>query len=65
VEEGRPEIVLKLEKPLAGKPRLNTEPAWGGVGAAFQPSPFPLTMDAATDKLQGLKLTPCAPVRSR
>jgi len=56
-----PEIVLKLDKALTGKPELNTVIQFEGVPSAFSKEPFLLTMDAATMKLQGLKITPCAP----
>jgi hypothetical protein len=62
-----PEIRLKLDKPLAGKPQLNSEIHWEGVPSAFTPSPFLLTMDTETAKIDGLKSAPCgaAPVRKK
>lgn len=61
------EISLKLvdtdDKPLAltGKPELNTEVQWEGVPNAFSKEPFLLTMNTEKGKIQGLKVTPCAP----
>ncbi len=54
------EIRLKLDKPLAGKPDLETEFQWEGVPSAFSREPFLLTMDVETGKILGLKTTPCA-----
>lgn len=58
----RPEIRLKLEKALAGKPEAGSELRWEGVPTAFAPDPFLLTMDAETAKVQGLKLAACTAV---
>jgi len=54
------EIRLKLDKPLAGKPELNQEFQWEGVGTAFTKDPFLLTMDTESTKIDGLKTSPCA-----
>jgi tetratricopeptide (TPR) repeat protein len=60
------EILLKLDKPLTGKPETGTEFQWEGVPSAFSASPFLLTMDTATATLQGLQSAPCAvPVRKK
>lgn len=56
------EIMLKLDKPLAGKPELNASFQWEGVPSAFTKEPFLLTMDAETSKLQGLPVAPCATI---
>ena len=55
----RPEITLKLDAPLSGKPELNTEFHWEGVPTEFTKEPFVLTMTVEKDKLDGLKITPC------
>jgi hypothetical protein len=55
------EITLKLSKPLTGKPDANSEFQWEGVPAAFTKDPFMLTMDTESDKVEGLKSSPCAP----
>jgi hypothetical protein len=55
----RPEITLKLDKPLTGKAELQMDVQWEGVPSAFTREPFMLTMDAAKDKVDGLKTTPC------
>ena len=60
-----PEITLKLEAALTGKPELNQEFHWEGVPTAFTKDPFMLTMDTPKDKLEGLKTTPCAPAVTR
>jgi hypothetical protein len=60
-----PEITLKLDAPLKGKPEAGADIQFNGVPAAFVKDPFMLTMDSAKDKIDGLTLTPCAaaPVR--
>jgi hypothetical protein len=58
-----PEIALKLDKPLTGKPEPGTELRWEGVPSAFSANPFLLTMDTEIAKVQGLKTTSCAPAR--
>ena len=55
----QPEITLKLDEPLTGKPDLNTEFHWKGVPSAFTKEPFMLTMDTEKTTVEGLKLTPC------
>lgn len=55
-----PEITLKLDAALTGKPELNQEFHWEGVPTAFSKDPFMLTMDTPKEKLEGLKTTPCA-----
>ncbi len=60
------EILLKLDKPLTGKPETGTEFQWQGVPSAFSASPFLLTMDTDAATLQGLRSAPCAvPVRKK
>jgi hypothetical protein len=54
------EITLKLDKPLAGKPEVNTELQWEGVPVAFTKSAFMLTMETDAAKIEGLKTTACA-----
>jgi tetratricopeptide (TPR) repeat protein len=59
------EIALKLDKPLAGKPEPGAEFHWEGLPTAFTASPFLLTMDTDSAKIQGLKTTPCGTPASR
>jgi tetratricopeptide (TPR) repeat protein len=59
------EISLKLDKPLTGKPETGVELRWEGVPSAFTSSPFLLTMDTETAKVQGLKTTPCGAPRKK
>jgi hypothetical protein len=54
-----PEISLKLDAPLTGKPE-GGEIQWEGVPSAFSQDPFLLTMDTEKAKIEGLKSTPCA-----
>ncbi len=61
----RPEVLLKLEKPLAGKPETPGEIHWTGIAKAFSQEPFLLTMEVETSKVEGLKLTPCQPLPNR
>ncbi|MEO8026776.1 MAG: hypothetical protein ABI823_09890 [Bryobacteraceae bacterium] len=58
-----PEIVLKLDKPLAGKPELQSQMRWEGVATSFTKDPFTLTMDVDSKKIEGLETTPCTPAR--
>jgi hypothetical protein len=57
----RPEIALKLDAALTGKPEAGAEIQWEGVPSAFTKDPaFLLTMDTEKAKIEGLKVTPCA-----
>jgi hypothetical protein len=64
-QPARAEITLKLDKALSGKPELNTEVRWEGVPSAFTREPFMLTMDAETNRIVGLKITPCTVRKAR
>jgi hypothetical protein len=56
----QPEVILKLEKPLSGKPDPEaTEIKWSGVAKSFAKDPFLLTVETDASKLERLKLTPC------
>src|SRR5262249_43280995 len=55
----QPEITLKLDKPLTGKPALQTDVQWEGIPSAFTREPFMLTMDAVAGKVEGLKISAC------
>ena len=55
-----PEITLKLETPLTGKPEAGAEIEWEGVPSAFTATPFMLTMDTENAKISNLQVTPCA-----
>jgi len=55
------EIILKLAKPLAGKPEPGAELRWEGVAVAFTKNPFLLTMETEPDKISGLDVSPCTP----
>jgi hypothetical protein len=57
------EILLKLDKPLNGKPEVPADIQFEGIPSAFTPSPFLLTMDTEVAKVTGLKDSPCAPSR--
>jgi hypothetical protein len=60
------EILLKLDKPLAGKPEPNAEIHWSGAPVAFNKTPFLLTMETEVTNIEGLTTTPCAaPPRKR
>jgi hypothetical protein len=59
-----PEITLKLDAPLTGKPEIGTEIEFEGVPSAFTKDPFMLTMDVEKAKITGLKMSaPPAPAR--
>lgn len=54
-----PEITLKLETALTGKPEIGSNLKFVGVGDAFAASPFMLTLTVDKDKIQDLQMTPC------
>jgi hypothetical protein len=54
------EIALKFETALAGKPEIGSNIKFVAVADAYTPTPFLLTMTAEKDKVQDLKLSPCA-----
>jgi hypothetical protein len=58
-QNGREEVVLKLERPMTGKPELGTELHWTGVATAFSKDPFLLTMDVEPSNVKNLTLSPC------
>jgi hypothetical protein len=55
------EITLVLDTPLTGKPETGQTIQWNGVPKSFTKDPFMLTMETEKDKIEGLKITPCAP----
>lgn len=57
------EILLRLDKPLAGKPEAGSQFRWEGVARAFTKDPFLLTMDVETVKITGLTARACMPRR--
>jgi hypothetical protein len=59
------EIALKLDKPLAGAPELQSEFHWEGVPTEFTASPFLLTMETETAKIAELKTAACSPAPVR
>jgi tetratricopeptide (TPR) repeat protein len=64
-EASEPEVLLKLEKPLPGKPEAGSKFRWEAVAVAFTANPFLLTMEAEADKIHGLELMSCTPVPGR
>jgi len=60
-----PELTIKLETALTGKPETGKEIEFNGVPTAFSKDPFMLTMtvDSAKEKIDGLTITPCAAPR--
>ncbi|HKX00033.1 MAG TPA: hypothetical protein VJN43_19985 [Bryobacteraceae bacterium] len=55
-----PEVTLKLDAALSGKPETGAQIQWEGVPSAFTKEPFMLTMDTEKAKVEGLKVSPCA-----
>jgi hypothetical protein len=55
----QPEITLRLDKALNGKPELNLPIHWEGAPSAFAREPFMLAMDSEAGKIEGLKTVPC------
>jgi hypothetical protein len=60
-QNARPEVLLKLEKPLTGRPELGGEIRWTGTASAFSRRPFLLTMETQASQFEGLRLSPCQP----
>ena len=56
-----PEVLLKLDKSLVGKPELGKEVHWTGVATSFSKEPFLLTMATELSQIEGLSLSPCLP----
>jgi hypothetical protein len=54
-----PEITLKLDAALKGKPEIGGDIQFNGVPMSFAKEPFMLTMDTAKDKIDGLTLSTC------
>jgi hypothetical protein len=59
----RPEVLLKLEKPLTGKPEIGAEIRWTGVPRAFSKEPFLVTIETEPVKIEEVRLSPCQPPR--
>lgn len=59
-----PEVTLKLDAPLTGKPETGGEIQFNGEPVAFSKDPLMLTMSTSKDKIDGLTVTPCAPPRA-
>ena len=51
-----PEVTLKLETPLTGKPKLGGEVEFEGVPTAFSKDPFMLTFETEKAKISGLEV---------
>jgi tetratricopeptide (TPR) repeat protein len=61
-----PEVTLKLDTPLTGKPEVGCEIEFEGVPAAFTADPFNITFDVERAKIEGLKVQAApAPVRKK
>jgi hypothetical protein len=57
----RPEVLLKLEKPLTGKPEIGGEIRWTGVPRGFSKEPFLVTMETEPAKIEDVRLSTCQP----
>jgi hypothetical protein len=55
-----PEITLKLDAALTGKPTPGETIEFDAVPRAFSKEPFMLTMETEKSKITGLKVEPCA-----
>lgn len=58
-----PEVTLKLDAPLTGKPKVGTQLEFQGVPTTFSREPFMVTMDTEKAKLTGLEMEAPTPVR--
>jgi tetratricopeptide (TPR) repeat protein len=60
-DDTTPEVTLKLDTPLKGKPATGVDITYeGAVAKAFTASPFNLTMEMEQAKIDGLEKSPCA-----
>jgi hypothetical protein len=59
-DDTTPEVTLKLDVPIKGKPTPGDISWDGAVAKAFAANPFNLTMEMETAKIQGLEKTACA-----
>jgi len=66
-DDTTPEVTLKLDTPLRGKPVPGDISFEGAVAKAFTATPFNLTMEIETAKIQGLEKGACgaAPPRKK
>jgi tetratricopeptide (TPR) repeat protein len=61
-DDTTPEVTLKLDTPIKGKPTAGVDITWdGAVAKAFTAAPFNLTMEMEQAKIEGLEKTACAP----
>jgi tetratricopeptide (TPR) repeat protein len=60
-----PEVTLKLDAPLTGKPDLGEQIEFEGVPTAFTPDPFMVTFDVEKAKIKGLSVKPAGPVSTK
>jgi hypothetical protein len=51
-----PEVTLKLDTPLKGKPEPGCDMEFEGIPTAFQPDPFMVSFDVEAAKIKGLKV---------
>jgi TolA-binding protein len=56
-----PEVTLKLDTPLKGKPESSDISFDGAVAKSFTANPFNLTMEIDSSKIQGLEKAACGP----
>jgi hypothetical protein len=54
-----PEVTVKLDAAIAGRPETGMEIQWEGVAVSFSKDPFMLTMDTEKAKIENLKVSPC------
>jgi tetratricopeptide (TPR) repeat protein len=58
-----PEVTLKLDAPLTGKPEIGSEVEFDGIPSAFAADPFMVTFDVEKAKLKGLKMSAPPPAK--
>jgi tetratricopeptide (TPR) repeat protein len=66
-DEKTPEVTIKLDAPLSGKPEIGSQVEFDGIASAFSSDPFMVTFDVEKAKLKGLKMSsaPAAPTPKR
>jgi hypothetical protein len=54
------EVILHLDSPVPGMPKIGSQIQWEGVSSALTRMPFTLTMDTERRMIENLIISPCA-----
>jgi hypothetical protein len=56
-----PEVTLKLDTPVPGKPKIGSDIEFEGMPVAFTPDPFNVTFEVERAKIKNLEVEKVAP----